>query len=107
AILFTRTAALGVAGSGGGGTTVGINWHPSRWTLTKNVPVYLDTSGSQKLPTAKAGTVVTAFGVKAAIDDNGLDSSWRAILVSTGGVIPGDSAMQRAILWCKAADIPD
>jgi hypothetical protein len=107
AILFTRTAALGVAGSGGGGTTVGINWNPSRWTLTKDVPVYLDTSGSQKVTTAKAGTVVTAFGVKAAIDDNGLDSSWRAILVSTGGLIPGDSAMQRAILWCKAADMPD
>jgi hypothetical protein len=107
AILFTRTAALGVAGSGGGGgTTVGINWNPSRWTLTKDVPVYLDTSGSQKVTTIDAGKVVTAFGVKAAIDDNGLDSSWRAVLVSTGGLIPGDSPMQRAILWARASDMP-
>ena len=86
---------------------MGITWNPSRWKAIKDMPVYLDTSGATKVTTIKAGTVFTAFGVRAVVDANGMDGTWRSVLVSTGGLIPGESAMQRAILWCKDADFPD
>lgn len=92
-----------------GGSTVGIYYNPGRWTLTKDLPVYLDTTGALKITTLKAGAVITSLGTKAVQEPaggNGQDSTWRAVLVRTGALVIGDSPMLRAILWAKDADMP-
>jgi hypothetical protein len=89
-----------------GGTTMGIFFDPARFKVTKDVPVFLDTSASTQVTTIAKGKEVTALGVRAVVDADGKDSSWRAVVVSTGALVPGDSPTQRAILWAKQADIP-
>jgi hypothetical protein len=89
-----------------GGDMGGIYWNPSRWTATKDMPVFLDESFNKQITTIKKGSVFTAFGPKAAQDADGNDKSARAVLVSTGALIPGGSETTRAILWCKGADFP-
>lgn len=94
-----------------GGTDVGIFFNPARWTLTKDVPVYLESGCTTKITTLKAGATVTTIGElakKEAAGGDGRDPSKRAVLVKTGGLVEGtgDTA-QEAILWVKDADLPD
>lgn len=93
-----------------GGTEMGIRFNPARWTLTKDVPVYLESGCVTKITTLKAGAVISTIGElakKEPAGGNGFDATKRAVLVKTGGLVDGtaDDA-QEAILWVKDADLP-
>lgn len=104
-IMFTTTKVQGT--TGGGSADVGIYWNPARWHTAKDVPVYLDTSGATKITTIKAGATISTFGAKAVVDSDGRDAAWKAVLVVTGGLVPGTTdPQQKAILWIKASDLP-
>jgi hypothetical protein len=110
-ILFTFATSYPptAGGSTTGGTAVGIYYNPARWAITKDLPVYLDTSGAFKVTTLKAGAVITSLGAKAAHEGaggDGLDQTWRAVLVNTGGLVDGESPTRQAVLWCRSADMP-
>jgi len=100
----TTTVKLTASSSGG---DMGIFFNPARWTATKDIPVYLDSGFVTKITTIQDGTTFTTLGEKAVIDENGWTSSARAIRLTTGGLVPGDSPQERAILWIKGADLPD
>ena len=88
---------------------MGIYYNPGRWTLAKDLPVYLDTTGALKITTLKAGSVITSLGTKAVQEPaggNGQDSTWRAVLVRTQALVIGESPFLDAILWAKDADMP-
>lgn len=89
-----------------GGSDVGIYYNLARWKATKVIPVYLDTSGATKVRDIGVGTEFTSVGVRAVVDADGKDSTWRAVKVSTGGLVPGGSESVDAILWTRASDYP-
>lgn len=103
AYTITRSQAASTTGD----EAVGIYWNPARWKATKGIPVYLDTSGTVKVTTLSVGTVFTSLGVKAAQDSDGKDGSWRAVRLTTGGLVPGTGdAPVNAILWARDSDFP-
>lgn len=106
--MFTTTVVQPLVGPTTGGD-MGIYFNPGRWTLAKDLPVYLDTTGKLKITTLKAGSVVTSLGTRAVQEPaggNGQDSTWRAVVVTTQALVIGESPYLRAILWCKDADMP-
>lgn len=102
AVMFTITAKQA------GDDAMGIYWNPARWTITKaEVPVYADTSGTDQVTKLKKGAVVTTFGARAVTDADGRDTAWKAVLVNTGGLVPGtDDPAIKAILWVRSSDLP-
>jgi len=94
------------AGGGGSGSMAGIQFNPNRWVAHKIIDVFLDPSFSKKITTIQKGGKFTILGPKAVVDADGRDSSARAILVNTGGTIPGEGPAVRNILWVKGADMP-
>jgi hypothetical protein len=89
----------------GGGTLSGIYWNPARYKATKDIPVYLDPTFGTHVTTIKSGAVFTQLGPKAVVDADGKDGSARAILVTTGGLVPGTADPGvKAVLWIKGAD---
>ena len=102
-IMFTVTQIQAAETAGGG--AMGIVFNPQRWQTTKEVDVFLDSSFSKKVTALKSGHIYTMLGVKAIVDADGKDNSARAILTTTGGLVPGtDDETQRTILWIKGAD---
>jgi hypothetical protein len=89
-----------------GGTTMGIYYNLARWKATKTIPVYLDTTGATKVRDISAGTEFTSIGVRAVVDSDGKDSTWRAVKVNTTGLDTDSSESVEAILWTRAADYP-
>lgn len=94
--------------SSGGGGDMGIAFNMQRWRTTKDVQVYVDSEFTIPLLTLKAGTTYTMLGVGAKKEPeggDGRDSTKRAILVTTGALVPGGAdANQNTVMWIKGAD---
>jgi hypothetical protein len=101
------TTVIKRSDSTGGGGDMGIYFNPAQWKASKDIPVFLDSNFAKQITTIKKGGIFCTIGAKAVVDADGRDSSARAVLVSTGGLIPGTGeAAQKAILWAKGADFP-
>jgi hypothetical protein len=93
--------------SSGGAYDMGIYYNPARWKATKDMEVFTAPDWKDKVTEIKKGTTFTSLGPKAVTDPDGHDKSARAVLVQTGGLIPGTAdPTHKAILWAKGADFP-
>lgn len=100
-ILYTASAAMPLKG----GHDLGIAYRPLRWD-DPGVPLYLDSSLTERVTETQPGGQITTIGAVAAKDADGADYSAMAVLVVTGK-LRTDGQSIRAILWTPRSKLPE
>jgi hypothetical protein len=79
-----------------GGTDMGIVYRPERWRVSEGTP-FSNTPGGPKVGQFSKATIVTTLGPATdPADSDGIDYSYRAVLVNTGAVT---NVTERKVMW--------
>jgi hypothetical protein len=79
-----------------GGTDMGIVYRPERWKVAEGTPFYASPGGAKVGQFSKAMTVTSLGPALDPADSDGIDYSYRAVLVVSGAVT---NASERKVVW--------